>query len=172
MAIDMAFAPPAPDWPAGLVVRNFVPGEDDRAAYEAYEEAFADMWNRPRGTFEAFQSKLQRPYFDPALWFLVMVGDQIAGTLFSDDIEGRGWIEIVGVRRSWRGRGVASAMLRHALGAFWERGVTHVGLSVDAQSPTGAPRVYQRAGFLLDQTFLVYERELRPGKPFGSDGAE
>lgn len=162
MAIDLDRKPPAPDWPAGITIRNFVPGVDDQAAYEAYEEAFADMWQRPRGTFDQFSSKLRRPYFNPRLWYLAMDGEEIAGTLFSDDIDGKGWIEIVGVRRPWRGRGLASAMLRHAFAQFLSQGVTHVGLSVDAQSPTGAPRIYERAGMHLDQSFILFERELRP----------
>jgi mycothiol synthase len=163
MEANLTGLPPAPAWPDGLIVRRFVPGQDDVAAYEAYEEAFADMWQRPGGTLDDFQSKLRRPYFDPFHWFLVMDGNEVAGTLFSDNIEGSGWVEIVGVRRPWRGRGVGLAMLRQALGAFYERGVTKVGLSVDAQSPTGAPRVYQRAGFQLNGSYQVLERELRPG---------
>jgi mycothiol synthase len=163
MAIDLAAPPPAPAWPAGLTIRTYVPGQDEQAAYEAYEEAFADMWQRPRGTFEQFISKTRRAYFDPSLWFLAMDGNEIAGTVYSDNIDGKGWIEIVGVRRPWRGRGLALAMLNHAFAAFYERGVTHIGLSVDAQSPTGAPRLYERAGMHLDESFLVYERELRPG---------
>lgn len=168
MAIDMTAPPPDPVWPDGLSVRNVVPGQDDEIAYEAYEEAFADTFQRPRGSLEDFRSKLRRPYFDPRHWFLVMDGDQVAGTLFSDAIDGNGWVEIVGVRRPWRGRGVALAMLLHAFGVFYERGVTHVGLSVDAHSPTGAPRVYQRAGMHLDQTLLLFERHLRPGFAPGS----
>lgn len=163
MAIDLDRKPQTPVWPEGITIRTFVPGVDDQAAYEAYEEAFADMWQRPRGTFEQFLSKTRRPYFDPKLWFLAMDGDEIAGTLFSDDIDGKGWIEIVGVRRPWRGRGLALALLHQAFGAFLSQGVTHVGLSVDAQSPTGAPRIYERAGMHLDQSFIIYERELRPG---------
>ncbi|MCC6792438.1 MAG: GNAT family N-acetyltransferase, partial [Thermomicrobiales bacterium] len=164
MAIDLERKPPAPEWPEGITIRNFVPGVDDRAAYEAYEEAFADMWQRPRGTFEQFSSKLRRPYFNPKLWYLAMDGDEVAGTLFSDDIDGNGWIEIVGVRRPWRGRGLALAMLHHAFAGFLSQGVTHIGLSVDAQSPTGAPRIYERAGMHLDQSFILFERELRPGR--------
>ena len=121
------------------------------------------MWQRPPGTFEQFLSKTRRAYFDPAGWFLAMDGDQVAGTLFSDNIDGNGWVEIVGVRRPWRGRGLAQAMLRHAFTGLYDRGVTHIGLSVDAQSPTGAPRTYERAGMHLDQSYLLFERELRPG---------
>lgn len=170
MAIDLDRKPPDPVWPPGIAVRQYVRGADDHPAYEAFEEAFADSWQRPRGTFEEFASRLRRPYFDPKLWFLAMDGDEIAGTLFASEIEGKGWIEIVGVRRRWRRRGLALAMLHHAFGAFLSRGVTHIGLSVDAENPTGAPRLYARAGMRLDQRFFVYERELRPG--FAAAGAQ
>lgn len=172
MEIDPVTAGPPPALPDGLSIRAFVPGQDERAAYEVYEEAFADTWGRPRGSFEDFQAKIRRSYFDPALWFLVMDGDLIAGTLFSDDIDGEGWIEIVGVRRPWRGRGIAAAMLLHAFAVFRARGVRKVGLSVDAENPTGATRVYERAGMRLDQTLLVFERELRPGAPLSDTASE
>ena len=163
MKIDLSEPPPAPDWPEGITVRTFVPGQDDQAAFEANEGAFADMWQRPPSTLERFLLKQRRPYFDPDLWFLAMDGEKIAGALFAADIDGNGWIENVGVLRPWRRRGVALAMLHHAFGALYERGVTHIGLSVDAQSPTGAPRIYERAGMQLDQSYRLYEKELRPG---------
>jgi hypothetical protein len=63
-------------------------------------------------------------------------------------------------------------MLRHAFSAFLSQGVTHIGLSVDAQSPTGAPKIYERAGMSLDQSFILYERELRPGRVVGAGPTE
>ena len=163
MKIDLESRPDPVALPNGITIRNFVPGTDDAIAFEAYEEAFADMWQRPPGTFEQFLSKTRRSYFDPVGWFLAMDGDTVAGTLFSDNIDGNGWVEIVGVRRPWRGKGLAHAMLRHAFAGLYDRGVTHIGLSVDAQSPTGAPRIYERAGMQLDQSYFLFERELRPG---------
>lgn len=156
--------PAAPELPPGLVVRTYRPSDDEVATWEAYEEAFADMWQRPRGTLEQFQAMTQRPYFDPALWFLGLDGQQIVATVLASEIEGKGWIEIVGVRRPWRGRGFALAMLQHAIHALWQRGVREIGLSVDAESPTGATRIYTRAGMHVDQTYVIYERELRPGE--------
>jgi mycothiol synthase len=163
MKIDLIEPPPPPTWPEGIAVRTFVPGEDDLAAFEANEEIFADMWQRPPATLEHFLSKQRRPYFNPDLWFLAMAGDEIAGLTLADNIDGKGWIENVGVRRRWRRRGIALALLLHAFGALYARGITHIGLSVDAESPTGAPRIYQRAGMELDQSYRLYELELRPG---------
>ena len=163
MKIDLTESPPSPAWPEGIAVRAFVPGQDDVDAFEANEEAFSDMWQRPPGSLEQFLSKQRRPYFDPDLWFLAMDGDQIAGLTLADNIDGNGWVENVGVRRPWRRRGIALALLLHSFGKLYERGVTHIGLSVDAESPTGAPRIYERAGMVLDQSYRLYEIELRPG---------
>jgi ribosomal protein S18 acetylase RimI-like enzyme len=163
MAIDLAGPPAPPVWPDGVSVRAYVPEQDEQAAHEALEAAFADLWGRPPGTLEQFLSKTRRPYFDPELWFLATDGQEIVGTTLASDIDGQGYIEGVGVRRAWRGHGVALAMLQHAFAELYARGITHVGLSVDAQSPTGALRLYERAGMHLDQSYRLYERELRPG---------
>jgi mycothiol synthase len=40
-----------------------------------------------------------------------------------------------------------------------------VALSVDAESPTGATRLYERVGMRAYQEFVLYEKELRAGKP-------
>ena len=168
MRIDFDGPVLEPEWPEGITVRTFVPGTDDEAAFDAHEEAFADMWQRPRGRIEKFVALQRRPYFDPDLWFLAMDGDQIAGTLFASDIDGKGFIENVGVLRPWRRRGLALAMLLHSFAILRERGVPYAGLSVDAQSPTGAPRLYERAGMRLDQSYRLYELEIRPGYEIAS----
>src|SRR3954447_15663752 len=54
-----------PVWPAGIAVRPFIPGHDDRAAFEAVEDAFRDLWGRPPGTLERFAAMVSAPGFDP-----------------------------------------------------------------------------------------------------------
>jgi ribosomal protein S18 acetylase RimI-like enzyme len=51
-----------------------------------------------------------------------------------------------GVRRPWRRRGLGLALLRRAFGEFQRRGERLVQLGVDAASPTGATRLYERVG--------------------------
>jgi len=43
-----------------------------------------------------------------------------------------------------------------------------VGLGVDAQSLTGATRLYEKAGIRVERQYDVYEKELRPGKDLSS----
>jgi hypothetical protein len=39
----------------------------------------------------------------------------------------------------------------------------HVGLGVDAESTTGAPRVYSRAGLHPEKIYIRYRKQLRDG---------
>jgi hypothetical protein len=49
---------------------------------------------------------------------------------------------------------------------MYERGIRRIELSVDADSSTGAPRLYTRAGMGVAQSYGVYRREIRPGADF------
>ena len=72
------------------------------------------------------------------------------------------------MRPSWRQRGIGLALLQHAFGEFYRRGVRTVELSVDSESPTGAPRLYLRAGMEVTKSYLIYRKELRAGAEFSS----
>jgi ribosomal protein S18 acetylase RimI-like enzyme len=55
------------------------------------------------------------------------------------------------------------ALLLHSFGEFYRRGIHKVALGVDAQSLTGATRLYERAGMHIVRQYARYEKELRPG---------
>jgi mycothiol synthase len=59
------------------------------------------------------------------------------------------WVNTVGTRRGWRGKGVASWLLTDALRriAAADDGFERAILGVDSENPTGALRVYRRLGF-------------------------
>ena len=164
MSAELDAIPPQPVWPEGTAVRAFVPDRDERQVYEAVEDAFRDVWGRPRGTFERFLGFTRTEGFDPGLWFVAGVGDDISGVCLCKIVGGRGEVDVVAVRRPWRGRGLGLALLRHALGELCRRGVREVGLSVDAESITGAPRLYARAGLRVSSSYALFQKELRPGR--------
>jgi ribosomal protein S18 acetylase RimI-like enzyme len=122
------------------------------------------MWGRPRGTFERFAGMTEQQSFDPALWFLAMDADAIAGVALCKTLAGEGWVDVVGVRRPWRNRGLGLALLRHALAEYHRRNVRKVSLSVDAESITGAPRLYGRAGMRVRESYVICLKDLRPGR--------
>jgi len=169
MAIDLAGPPAAPAWPDGIVVRTFVPGQDEQATYEADEEASADKGYHAPQAFNAWAKRmgLGRPVFDPSLWFLAYDGQDVAGVALNlyDHETGTGWVDHLGVRRRWRSRGLGLALLWHTFGAFYRRGVERVRLNVDAHSQTRAPRLYERAGMHTIGLYHIYCRNLSANIP-------
>ena len=168
MATRMEEPPPEPTWPDGIVVRPFVPGEDEYAAYTTAGEAFQDHWGHVAIPFEEWRaSRIDHEGFDSSLVFLARDGDEVAGAIRcrtrGEGASEKGWIDNLSVRRPWRGRGLGTALLLHAFGAFYRRGIRAVGLGVDAESLTGATRIYERAGMHVERHFDVYRKTLRPG---------
>ena len=79
---------------------------------------------------------------------------------------------MLGVRRPWRRRGIALALLHHAFGELYRRGKHRVVLGVDSQSLTGALRLYERAGMHVQLQYDNYELELRPGTDLSTQTLE
>jgi len=75
----------------------------------------------------------------------------------------RGWLESVFVRRPWRRRGLAQAIVARSLVVLRERGMDHAMLGVDADNPTGAVGVYERAGFVVAKRSTAYRKPMDVG---------
>jgi GNAT superfamily N-acetyltransferase len=159
MVIDLDGPPPAPQWPEGIGVRNFVPGQDDRETRLVIRACFRDHWGWVETPFEEELERWQHfmrtdPEFDPGLWFLATHEGRIIGTslgrLSVEDEPGMGWINAVGVLREWRRHGVAQALLYQTFQGLYDRGRRRIGLGVDAASLTGATRLYEKAGMRPD----------------------
>jgi mycothiol synthase len=161
MEITLDGAPSAPKFPDGIELRPFSM-EQDQAVYEAHEEAFSDHWGHTRGTYEEWAHRFSER--DPSLWFIAWDGDQIAGYSLCRFRMGIGWVGTLGVRRAWRKRGLGEALLLHSFAEFHKREMKIIGLGVDAANPTGATRLYQKAGMYAASEFVTYEKELRPGR--------
>ncbi|MDQ3225575.1 MAG: GNAT family N-acetyltransferase [Chloroflexota bacterium] len=163
MEIELADEPRSPVWPKGISVRAAAVGDDLRALYETSEETMADHWGHVGSSFEEWQKQSLGQNFDPGLWFLALDGDEPAGIALCAIADGIGWVDTLGVRRPWRRRGLGAALLHHAFREFHRRGLTRVGLGVDAASPSGATRLYEQAGMRVTQHYATYSKELRPG---------
>lgn len=160
MLIESEGEPQEPDWPEGMRVATFR-HEDGRAFYDTLGEAFADEWNFvPDPYDEWLDLRLSAPDFDPTLWFLVWDGDDVAAVLRGERRGDQGWIGALGVRPRWRKRGLGLALLRHAFADWHRRGVTTVALGVDAENPTGATRLYERAGMHVGYEAIVFQKRL------------
>jgi mycothiol synthase len=163
MRIELAAAPDPPVWPEGLRVVPFDPERDALAFHAAHQEAFADHWEfTPRDFASWSRMHLEGERFDPALWCVVRAGDEIAaGTISTGDTYGGGFVHAVFTRRPWRRQGVGAALLADTFRRLWDAGERAVGLGVDAESGTGAFRLYERAGMTPALGWVLYEKRLR-----------
>jgi mycothiol synthase len=162
MEIDLAEEPAQPEWPDGIGVRTFRPG-DERAVYEADMEAFEDHWDFFPVSFEEWREYfLESDEFDPEIVFLAEDGRELAGfaLCWNERRPDTGHVNVLGVRRPWRGRGLGTALLLHSFQEFRRRGRAKVDLGVDAENLTGAVRLYERVGMRAVRRFDTYRKEL------------
>jgi mycothiol synthase len=52
--------------------------------------------------------------------------------------------------------------LQHSFRALYRQGTRRVGLEVDARNATGATRLYEKAGMVVERRSDSFEKELRP----------
>jgi ribosomal protein S18 acetylase RimI-like enzyme len=144
--------------------------DDMRAMWAAKEEAFLDHWGYKPKSEADYQHWLANPQNDLSLWRIVWDAEknEVAGVSFNFINEEdnrrfgfrRGWVQSLGVRRIYRGRGLARALLVDSLKAMRERGMTEAVLGVDAENPTGALRLYESVGFRVLNKDAIYQKAL------------
>ena len=167
-----SLAEPIPDFPLppGLELRPVRP-EQYRPIWDASHEAFRDHWGYSPWSEEEYERWLKEPVqFMPALWQVAwdVERDEIAGQIqtYIDARENekfarrRGYTEGISVRRSYRRRGLARAMIAASLRTLKAHGMTESALNVDAESLTGAMRLYEACGFVVDETYVAYRKPL------------
>jgi mycothiol synthase len=165
---DIAMAP----MPNGLELRP-VTADQHPTIWRANREAFRDHWGGSDESPEAMQRLLADPDTDPSLWLIAWDGDEIAGGVWNDILPDenrelgieRGWLGSVFTRRSWRGRGLARALIGRSLVLLRDRGMTSAALGVDADNPTGALGLYEAAGFEVHERFVAMRKPMEvPGQ--------
>ena len=165
MQIQFDDAPQAPSWPEGIEVRTYDPQRDARPLFDAIEESFSDHWGHLPMDYDDWIARTERDDFDPTLWFIATDGDEIAAmSLAALMIPDGGWIRSVGVRRPWRQRGIARALLLHTFGELWRRDRRWAALGVDAESLTGATRLYESVGMSVRERHAQVRKLLRAGE--------
>jgi GNAT superfamily N-acetyltransferase len=164
MEIVMTEPPAEPALLDGITIRPFIAGQDEQATYAADEEASTDKGYHHPLSFEGWSKRMgmDGDTFDPTLWFLAYADDEIAGVVLNaySDATRTGWVDHLGVRRGWRNKGIGMALLRHSFGEFYRRGISRVKLSVDSQSLTTAPRLYEAAGMQTINQYHIYRKDL------------
>ncbi len=163
---------PLPDFAmlAGLELRPVRP-EQYRAIWDAGNEAFRDHWGYSPATEEQYQEWLGNPaIFTPELWQIAwdVARNEIAGQVrtFIDRLENeqynrqRGYTEDISVRRPYRQRGLARALIAESLRVLRAQGMTESALTVDSENISGATRLYEACGFAVEGRATAYRKPL------------
>jgi mycothiol synthase len=161
MQIDFDGAPPEPRTIDGIRLAPFERG-DAPAFHAALNEGFADEWGFVPMPYDEWERlRVDAPRADTSLWFVAWDADEVAGVIRCDAEKfGGGFVGALAVRKPWRGRGIGRALLQQAFCEFHRRGAPRVSLGVDAENPTGATRLYERAGMRVVSEDVLFAKEV------------
>ncbi|MGZ4325941.1 MAG: GNAT family N-acetyltransferase [Solirubrobacteraceae bacterium] len=159
-ALEAAATAPAP--PPGITLAPLDLPTDARALHLADTASFAGNADYQPSSFESFeQDHLQSPYLDTDLSRVARRGDAIAGfTLCRRQPEGSGYVDLLAVDPSERGRGLGTSLLLTAFADFARAGLRDAWLDVASDNPRGL-RLYDRAGMSERLRVDVYEKPVR-----------
>ncbi|MHB8133111.1 MAG: GNAT family N-acetyltransferase [Anaerolineaceae bacterium] len=160
-----------PSLPDGFSIR-MARQDEYPDVYKLQRECFRDHWGfievpLEKG-YQLFQANyINDPFFQPELWFVIEHDGDLVGLIIGTSVtsygEDYGWIGSLGVLREYRKLGLGKALLLQAFNVLQLLGSTKVGLSVDAQSLTGATKLYQNVGMTIVEKFIRFEKTLREG---------
>jgi mycothiol synthase len=167
--------PPVPR-ARGVVVRPFVPGQDEEAFLALNAEAFADHPEQGSMTRADLDQRVGEPWFDPAGFFLAEDVDapqgESAQAVESPTLLGFHWtkvhldeeppvgeVYVVGVSPAAQGRGLGKILTLTGLHHLHDRGLAEVILYVEADNAP-AIAVYSGLGFAHapEDTDVMYAR--------------
>ncbi|MFF1831039.1 GNAT family N-acetyltransferase [Paenarthrobacter sp. NPDC058040] len=165
----LSVPPPVASLPAGLELRTL-----DTSLHEpvrqAHNDAFRDHWGSEPRDAESWRFTMEEPTARHD-WSTVAI-DRVTGLvagyhLASYDPDAaadrgfkEGYTELLGVRREFRGRGIAQALLADAMRRFVEGGMDIASLDVDSANPTGALGLYLGLGYAPVNRSITWEKLL------------
>lgn len=136
----------------------------------AHNDAFRDHWGSEPRDEEGWGFVVNDPLARPDLSAVAVERStgRVAGyQLASHDAVSavsrgykEGYTDLLGVRREFRGRGVAQALLADAMRRFAAAGMDKASLDVDSENPTGALALYAKMGYVPVNTSMAWDKEL------------
>ena len=153
--------------PEGVEVREVQP-EHYHAIWHAEAESFLDHWGAEPIDEEDYARWLNHMPFQPHLWQVAWDGDEVVGMVrnYIDEENNarfnrkRGYTEDISVRRPWRRKGVARALIARSFVVHKEQGMTEAALSVDTENPSGALQLYESMGFKVTKRGAAYHKAM------------
>ena len=171
MEIEFSAPPAAAQMPDGVTIREVDPLSDIPALADAIRDSFRDHYGFVETPQQRQIDQLNHwagaSSHDPSLWWVAEAEGAIVGFNLCDDAsEGNeeiGYVATLGVLREHRRKGLGRALLLVAFNAFYDRGKRGAALGVDADSLTGATRLYESVGMRPGARYSTWEIEIRPG---------
>lgn len=168
MSRDLDVAVPAVAAPDGVRVVPYDASLSDKVL-TARNDAFRDHWGSLPTSPERWQKFVGGEFLRPDLSRLALNadGEVIAlclASVIEDDWEALGashaYIDLIGVFRTHRRRGLAPLVIAASLEAITAAGLEKAVLDVDTASPTGANSLYEGLGFRATERSMALVRHV------------
>ncbi|NHN55226.1 GNAT family N-acetyltransferase [Calidifontibacter sp. DB0510] len=136
----------------------------------AHNTAFADHWSTLPMDEQQWKEHITSHGFRPAWSLIALDGEEVVGyalnAAWEQDWQAghrSGYTDGLGVLRSHRGRGLASALLLRSMRLFADDGMDAAELGVDTQNPSGAMGLYEHLGYRPTKRTVLHRATL-PGQ--------
>ena len=153
---------PYPDLPEGGSIEVITTDEQFVEWHAAHQDAFSRHFGfTPRPADKWIPHFKEYEAADPDGRFLLRVDGEVAGFVActnDNEHENGGFVDVLGVRHAYQGRGFGELLLRWAFAYCASRGFTDVDLTVDTGNESRALALYERVGFARLTEFHLYDR--------------
>jgi mycothiol synthase len=147
---------PEPVVPPGVVIRTFVPGQNEREWLRVNAAAFAHHPEQALIDGDDLADRMAEPWFDPKGFFVATIDDTMVGFHWTKQHQDQlGEVYVLGIEPSAAGRGLGKALLLTGLRWLQQRGNTRVELYVESDH-RAAIGLYLSYGFATVSRDVMY----------------
>ena len=160
---------PKPQLPEGFTIRP-VNGEQEAQKWvDLHNQCFINQWNYHPQNVARYHHRLQSPDYLPALDLVAVDADGKFASICYCSINqahntfiGRkeGWVVLLFTSPDFHRRGLARAILFHALEQLKSLNIEIANIGVDAENAFGARKLYESVGFEHRFTDIAYVKHL------------
>lgn len=169
MARDLSEPIAEPTLPDGFTIRALAGTHEAAAWIEMFNLSFIDHWNHHPKTVDERLHWMSESFYRPHLDLIAQAPDGTFAAFAFCGVNAQenrrtgrneGWISLLGTRRGYHNMGLGRAILLAGLRQLKADGVDMAVLGVDADSLTGATRLYESVGFKPIMTFVSYSKDV------------
>jgi mycothiol synthase len=147
---------PEPAVPPGVVIRTFVPGQDEHEWLQVNAAAFAQHPEQSQIDADDLKDRMAEPWFDPAGFFVALKDGAMIGFHWTKQHQDQlGEVYVLGIA-PWASRqGLGKALLVTGLRWLQQQGNSRVKLYVESDHPA-AIELYLSYGFATTSRDVMY----------------